>query len=443
MKIDKLIKDYNLITKGDTVAVACSGGRDSICLLHYLHTHKKELGINVIAVNVDHSLREESAKDSEFVKNFCEHLGVKVYMYRVDVNKISVDKKMTIESAGREARYKIFKNLINKHIATKIALGHHLQDQAETILLNIFRGAGLSGASGMEPMRDGIYIRPLLTTSRMEISAYITENELPYVDDSSNDEIDYSRNYIRNMIMPQIRNKWTQVDNNLALFGKTCQEDDEYIYSIVDQMPIICEDSIAKLYLHYFMQPAPVINRLIMKAIRSIGITADIERKHIEIIKAMAQESNNGTKISLPNSLSVIKEYNYITFTNRNFKPKNRTFAFTRGKIDIPYFGVINTVMTRKFELDKYTHLIDAGKLPKDAVWRYRKDGDFITKFGGGTKSLSDYLIDKKVPVRLRKIIPVLASENEIFVIAGVEISDKVKIDENTKSAYGIEVARF
>ena len=157
----------------------------------------------------------------------------------------------------------------------------------------------------------------------------------------------------------------------------------------------------------------------------------------------MALESENGTKISLPNGLTVIKEYNFVTFTNRNIKPSNKTYPFTKGKLDISNFGLIETNIVKKFKVGDFTHLIDATKLPKDAIWRFRKDGDVFEKFGGGTNSLSDYLIDKKIPLRLRNLTPVLASDSEIYIIAGVEISDKVKVDKSTKTAYGINVVRF
>ena len=161
------------------------------------------------------------------------------------------------------------------------------------------------------------------------------------------------------------------------------------------------------------------------------------------MIKNMALEADNGTKINLVDGLTVIKEYNYITFTNRKFKTKNKHYPFTKGKLDISGYGVIDTVLTKKMNIAEYTHLVDVAKLPKDAEWRFRKDGDVFEKFGGGTKSLSDYLIDKKVPVRLRAIIPVLAKGNEVYIIAGVEISNKLKVDDNTKTAYGINVKRF
>lgn len=442
--IEKTIKKYELIQKGDKVGVAVSGGKDSMCLLHYLNSISKTLGFECVAITVDHSLRETSAQDAFFVVNYCNKNNIKVFSYKVDAKRLSQEKGLTIEAAARECRFRIFKALINKKVVNKIALGHHMQDQAETILLHIFRGSGLTGASGMDVVRDGVYLRPLLNTSKSEIMAYINTNDIPYVDDETNSDNDFSRNYIRNMIMPLIRNRWKNADSAICTFGELCKLDDDYIYSTLDDRGVVVEGAgVVKIPLNYFSYPIAAINRILRKALKGIGIISDIERKHLKIINSLALEAENGARITLPNKLSVIKEYNYITITNKNFTPEPKTWALERGKIDIPNFGVIDASVTRKLDIQNYSHVIDYNSVPKNAIWRYRKDGDVFEKFGGGTKSLSDYLIDQKIPARLRKYIPVLASGNEILVIAGVEISNKVKITEKTKTAWAINAVRF
>ena len=442
-RILKDIQNNNLIEKGNKIAVACSGGKDSMSLLHFLWNNKKELGIEVVAVNVDHNLREASEADSQFVVNYCNKNGIKVYTFKVNAKQFAIDKKLTIEQSARECRYRVFKSLVSKKIVDKIALAHHMQDQAETILLNIFRGTGIAGASGMEYVRDNIYIRPMLNVSKAEISAYVMMNEIPYVEDETNNDSEFNRNYIRNQIMPLIRTRWANADSAIVNFGKNCRQDEQYIQSIINEDAMMVEDGMVRIYSTYFIYPDAYVFRLILKALKKIGLSSNIERKHLKMIKSMAIEAENGTKISLPNGLSVIKEYTYITFTNRKIKQSNKTYPFAKGKIDIKNFGLIETMVTRKFDIGAYTHLIDANKLPKNAMWRCRKDGDMFEKFGGGTKSLSDYLIDKKVPVRLRSVLPVLAVDNEIYIIAGIEISEKLKVDKDTKTAYGINVKRF
>lgn len=437
------IKKYNLINAGETIAVACSGGKDSMALLHYLWSNRKELGCKVVAVNVDHSIRENSADDSAFVKNFCKKNGIEIYSFKVNAIKYSEDKKVSLEQGARECRYKVFEGVIHKGLANKVALAHHLQDQAETILLNLFRGTGIAGASGMDYIRDNIFIRPMLNTPQTSIMAYMGANEIPFVEDETNTEDEYNRNYIRNKIMPLLRSRWQGVDKSIANFGNNCREDEKYIQSTISKDAIIVEDGLARINASYFVYSDAYVFRLILSALKKIGIATNIETKHLKMIKSMAIEAENGTKISLVNGLSVIKEYNFITFTNRRVKTSHKKYKFKKGKLDISGYGLIETITTRKFEIGKYTHLIDASKLPKDAEWRFRKDGDMFEKFGGGTKSLSDYLIDKKVPVRLRAITPVLAVGNEILIIAGVEISNKLKVDKNTKVAYGINAKRF
>ena len=437
------IKKYNLINAGETIAVACSGGKDSMALLHYLWSNRKELGCKVVAVNVDHSIRENSADDSAFVKNFCKKNGIEIYSFKVNAIKYSEDKKVSLEQGARECRYKVFEGVIHKGLANKVALAHHLQDQAETILLNLFRGTGIAGASGMDYIRDNIFIRPMLNTPQTSIMAYMGANEIPFVEDETNTEDEYNRNYIRNKIMPLLRSRWQGVDKSIANFGNNCREDEKYIQSTISKDAIIVEDGLARINASYFVYSDAYVFRLILSALKKIGIATNIETKHLKMIKSMAIEAENGTKISLVNGLSVIKEYNFITFTNRRVKTSHKKYKFKKGKLDISGYGLIETITTRKFEIGKYTHLIDASKLPKDAEWRFRKDGDMFEKFGGGTKSLSDYLIDKKVPVRLRAITPVLAIGNEILIIAGVEISNKLKVDKNTKVAYGINAKRF
>ena len=142
--IIKNIRKYNMLKVGDRVAVACSGGKDSMSLLHFLWSHREELGITVVAVNVDHSIRDNSASDSQFVVNYCERNNIKVYTFKVNATKFAEDKKLTLEQGARECRYRVFKSLVQKNLVDKIALAHHLQDQAETILLNIFRKINIS-----------------------------------------------------------------------------------------------------------------------------------------------------------------------------------------------------------------------------------------------------------------------------------------------------------
>ncbi len=431
----KTINKYKMFKHGDVVGVAVSGGIDSMSLLHFLNSIKDDYDIEIVAINVDHSIRENSAKDTLFVQNYCNENHIRFYKFKIDSVKIASENKMCLEEAARKGRYGVFDSLLSRGIVDKICLGHHIQDQAETILLNIFRGAGLNGAKGMDAVRDN-YLRPMLNTTKLEITQYAGANEIPYVEDDTNFDETYSRNFLRNVIMPKLRLKWTNIDKNLVDFGNVCKEDDEYIKSQMFFDGVIEEENLVRIPLSYFIYPSPVVNRLILKELDYLNASKDIEKKHISIIKSMAKEAENGVKINLPNNLTVHKEYDFIAITVKKPKPKLEETNFKLGSFNLINFGTLTVRKTSKIELVENAHLIDSEKLPSGCTIRTRKDGDMFTKFNGGTKKLKDYFIDKKIPQRLRSEIPLICKDNEVYCILGVEISDKVKTDENTKSAY-------
>lgn len=441
--VDKVLKEYQLFHKGDIVGVGVSGGSDSMCLLHYLNAHKAELGISVVAITIDHGLREQAKQDVLFVKNFCEQNNIGVLSFKGDVANIKLQRKQTIEQAAREFRYGVFEELLANKKVTKIALGHHLQDQTETILLNIFRGTGLLGASGMDIVRDGVYVRPLLTTPKSDIMAYIEANEVPYINDETNQQNEYARNYIRNLIMPLVRNKWKNADKTISNFGAICKQDEEYIQSTISTKGIVVKNGTVTIPISYFVYAESVVKRMLLNALKSIGVSVNIENKHLNLVIDLAMNGENGAHINLPNKVKVYKEYHMLTLTNNLYEPVSQEWAFKTGKIDVSGFGVIEVKKTSKPNIEGFDHYVDAKKLPRGVVWRLREDGDVFEKFGGGTKLLSDFLTNKKVPSRLRKTLPVLAKGNEIFVVAGIEISDKVKLDETTKTRYMIKATRF
>lgn len=433
------ILQKNLIEKGDIVAVACSGGSDSMALLHKLNSIKNDLGFAVIAVTIDHSIRQNGSLDVKFVEDYCKKNNIRCYTFKIDVPRLAKQKQLSLESAGRQARYGVFDALISKKVATKIALAHHIQDQAETILLHLFRGAGLSGVRGMDYKKDEYYIRPLLNTSKNAILEYLTNNDIPYVTDETNAESEYTRNYLRNEIFPLLIKKWPNITTQLINFSKSVIEDDDYINKNLNDGAVIIDDKVAKIPLSYFLFDNALINRIIFRALNGIGINVDIERKHIDAIKELAKKEN-GKKINLPLGVTAYKEYDYLTLNCKNSIKKDFVVDFKCGSFVVPEFGKISIKRVNDYSPKPNVLYLDAKKLPKGAIWRYRSEGDFIEKFGGGTKKLKSYLIDKKIPKRERDLIPVLAFGKEIYAIAGVDISNKVKIDDFAKSAIKIEI---
>ena len=433
------IKQNNLIKSGEIIGVACSGGRDSICLLHYLNSIKADLDCEIVAVNVDHGIRQTSALDTEFVMQFCKSNGIRAYKFKGEALKVAKEEKLTIEQAARKVRYGVFETVVKKGLVDKIALAHHLNDQAETVLLNIIRGCGLTGAKGMEPVRDEIYIRPMLSTPREEVMAYLDEHSLEYVEDETNKDNSYSRNYIRNIVLPALRKHFNGVDKNIVNFANICKTDDEYINKNVNYGGLLETAETTKIPLSYFYQPESIVNRMLMKVVSRFA-KQDIERKHLKIIREFAVEANNGNIISLPFKVKVLKEYDYIVIGYIKKKEVSGEYAFRSGKLKIDGYGIIRSTISKVLTEPKiHQHIIDADRLPTTAKWRFRQEGDIFAPLGlGGSKKLKDYFIDKKIPQRMRDYIPVLAVENKILAVADVEIADELKVTENTRSYYKI-----
>ncbi len=442
-KIIEFAKKNKLIKAGEVIGVGVSGGIDSMCLLHFLNANKEALDIDVVAIHINHGIREESDDEARFVVQKCKEMGVRVYKFTIDSPKISKEKKNSLETAAREGRYGVFEALVKKDIVDKVALAHHQSDQAETILMHIFRGCGVSGARGMDPIRDKIYIRPMLPVSKEEIVDYANMNNIEYVEDASNKDTSYTRNYLRNVVMKDILKKWPNAIEAITNFANAVSEDDDFIKASINTNALMVDKKIVQMPCYYFKGRSSVYSRIVFKALSLIGVTKDIERKHIEMIKELAISLENGKKIKLPFDVTVSKEYDFLTFENNYVERAELDKPFKMEDFAVPHFG---TVALRRVKTEKMGEngalYFDNRKLPKGTKWRYREEGDVFEKFGGGTKKLKSFLIDKKVPVRLRDFIPVLAYGNEVFVVAGIEVSEKVKVDEGAPTCVRLTVKK-
>jgi len=440
-KVIELIQKQKMFTAGSTVGVACSGGSDSMSLLHFLFNNREKFDIEIMAIYVDHGTRDNDARDGYFVEDYCRENHIRFHKFKVEAGILAKQKHWTIEQACREARYSVFEGLRKRGIVDKIALAHQQSDQAETVLLHILRGSGLAGASGMQYVRDDFYVRPFLDTPKQEIMSYVYENQIPYVEDETNTDTAFSRNFLRQKILPELRQVWSKVDETLTNFGKICREDDEAICSLMNFDAVLVNEKVVKIPLSYFYYKKSYIMRLLLDCFVKLGVEQDIEKKHIDMIYDFAFNSENGAKLDMPSNVVIHKEYEYITMALD--KPKlavTTVWPFKKGIINFEDYGSIKVKKTNIREPVAGALLVDADKIPQNAEWRLRKDGDYIEKFGGaGTAKVKKYLSDKKVPARLREVLPMLAVDNEVFIIANLDISEKLRVTPETKEAYLIE----
>lgn len=246
-KVLNTIKKYNLIQENDKIVIGVSGGPDSICLLHILNGLKEKLNFEIVVAHINHMIRKEAEEETQYVKNFCDKLGIKCYIKRIDVIDKSNKEKIGTEEAGRKARYDFFEEVLNIVNANKIATAHNENDNAETVLMNIFRGAGTSGLKGIEPIRDNKYIRPIIECERSEIEEYCRVNKLQPKIDKTNFENVYTRNKIRNVLIPEIKKEFNpniiESLNKLSILAR--QENNfiqEYAKNIMENELIVEKD---------------------------------------------------------------------------------------------------------------------------------------------------------------------------------------------------------
>ena len=235
-KILQTIKKYNLIKNGDSIVIGVSGGPDSICLLHLLNELKQELNFKIYVAHINHMIRDEADLETEYVKDFCNKIGVECFIKRIDVIKIAEELKKGTEETGRQVRYDFFNEILEKTNSNKIATAHNNNDKAETIIMNILRGSGTAGLKGIEPIIDNKFIRPLIDITREEIEEYCINNNLnPKIDKSNNENI-YTRNKIRNVVIPYIKQEFNpNIIKTINRLSEVITEENEYINNITAQ----------------------------------------------------------------------------------------------------------------------------------------------------------------------------------------------------------------
>lgn len=307
-KVLETIKRYNLLQEKDTVIVAVSGGPDSMCLLNALVNLKEKLKLNKIAVaHVNHMLREEAQEETEYVKKYCENKNIEIYIKYANIKEISENNKISEETAGREERYKFFEEIESKINANKIAIAHNLNDNAETVLMHFIRGTGINGLTGIKPYRDGKYIRPLIECDRKEIEEYCKEKKLNPKYDKSNLDNNYTRNKIRNLLIPELKENYNpNIISGINKLSRIVLKEEEYINKILletyNEILLQKEDNKITINLRKFNKLDEYIKeRLIIYIIAKLfGDARGIENIHVfDIVKLC--EKNVGNKYLTPN----------------------------------------------------------------------------------------------------------------------------------------------
>ncbi len=443
--------DYSgMFSAGDRVAVALSGGEDSVALFNILCDAAPTLGVEVLAINVEHGIRGgSSVADSEFVRKLCEEKGKELLFYRVDVPTYACERKMGIEAAARELRYNCFFSAIENGLCDKIATAHHASDNTESILFNILRGSGVKGLVGIERIAyGGKIVRPLINTPKEQITAYIAQKQLKYVVDATNYDDSFSRNFLRNKIVPDIKGRFPDLDNSLYRLGEICREEDEFMDSLAESL---VSGALGESKIKFSYAALPIFKRAVIMAMKRAGLEKDYEKTHVDAITSLLN-GETGNSVHLPHGFKATRGYGEIVI----YKDKPAVsfeYNFSVGVFDLDcgtltiekteYPQGAKEQKTAFFAQEKQKGILYISQnTPLDgAVIRNRRVGDRFKKFGGGTKPLKEFLIDIKVLKRHRESLAVCAVGGDVLFVAGVEISS-VAMAKDGEPVYKITYKR-
>lgn len=457
-KFVETIDKHNMISDGDKIIVALSGGPDSVCLIHLLNRLKESRNLEIYAAHLNHQIRGiEAQMDAMYVSELCNKLNIPVFIKSVDVPAYCEKNGLSLEEGARKVRYEMLYEIKRRTGSNKIAVGHNMNDQAETVIMRIMRGTGLQGLRGIEYVREDGIIRPILDIERKDIEEYCTKNELDPKIDKTNLESIYTRNRIRLELIPYMKEHFNgNVIESIVRLSNSMKSDGDYIDSesmkAYKEVCTIDENSV-EINIDKFLELHEAIkNRVIRFSIRDVlGDTNFVDQKHIEEVIQFIRTSKNGKVINLPRGVFVYRKLDTILFTMEEIKEENLEFNYNipkDGFIKIKELGLL--IDSSKISIEKYRSLkkdemvkaIDFDKVKGGITVRNRKPGDKI-KLKGGTKKIKDLFIDLKIPREDRNRVPILVDEDGVILAGEYRVSENYKIDETTKNVLKLSIKKL
>lgn len=444
-QVRRTIEEYHM-AKGGRVIVGLSGGADSVCLLHILRRLAPHYGWELQAVHIHHGLRgAEADRDAAFAMNFAQSLGVSCQVVSFDMAAEARKQGRSTEEMGRILRYETFSKLAGEN--GQIAVAHHANDQAETLLMRLCRGTGLLGLTGMAPVRGNI-IRPLLFCSRKEIEAYCKENGLMYQEDSTNKDTAYTRNKIRHEALPLLEEVHGGSTAHLAETAALLAADSDFLEQAAKAA--YAETKLNENPIALSCEKLSALHRALrMRVLRyamadMLGSSKNISHVHLQDVESLLTKQS-GTSVKTAGGLVVSRQYDRLIFGRAEKMQAGFSYAIPLGTdvfVQEAELLVESGVFSGKREeipLDGCTNVFDYDKITQDLCCRTRKAGDQIT-LPGGTKKLKSFFIDEKIPAEERGSIPLIACGRDIVWIYGGRTSAKFAPDAQTTQYVWIRI---
>ena len=452
-KVRDYMREHEMTAPGDAVIVALSGGADSVCLLTVL----KQLTAPAFllrAVHVHHGIRgAEADRDEAFVRKLCESLSVPLCVAYCQVPAYAAEHGLSEEEAGRILRYQV----LEKEAGTweqelpagsrvKIALAHHRDDNAETILHHLLRGSGLTGLAGIRPVQ-GRRIRPLLCVGREEIRAYLEAGRISWCEDSTNQLPDYTRNRIRSQVLPLLKTAVNeQAEEHILQAGQIIGQADAYLRQQAEEIwqEAVCgrEEDLAAIPLTVFVRQPEILKTYLIRLMldRLHPGWKDIGSRHFMAIAELAGKPV-GSRLDLPGGLMARTGYETLEIVRKteqevSVKTESGADGEIHGRQTVPelHMTVFSRQKDQEIPKNQYTKWFDYDKIKGTLSVRTRRTGDYLILPSGGSKTIARYMIDEKIPKEKREKILLLAEGSHVLWVVGFRISEYYKIEEHTEN---------
>ncbi len=429
-KVQHTLDRYRMLEDGITVVVAVSGGPDSVALLHALVqlTQRRYPSLTLHVVHLNHRLRgRESDADEQFVQDLATKLDLKCTSIQQDIRASAQEQKRNLEEVAREARYRFLRDVADRLDARRIATGHTLTDQAETVLMRLVRGAGAAGLSGIHPVVDDLIIRPLLGVTRAEVLAYCQHMDVPYRVDRTNLETPLFRNRIRHELFPKLTGFNPSVAESLARAAENLRLDEDYFDQIVAQLMPDCLASHQPVALALNIAPLrelhpAVRHRVLRAAIRQLrGDTRRISQLHLEAVENLIISGTSGQRVYLP-GLTAWREFDVVTLKLEEWRIERTAQELITGQV--LQWGQFQLRLCRgltgNVSLSAEMALLDDDKLPQRLRVRARRPGDCYIPIGHHQpRKLKRLMLERKIPVSERALWPLIVSAEDDQIIWG------------------------
>lgn len=444
-QVRRTVEEHHMLQQGDGVVIGVSGGADSMCLLWIMRKLAQEYSLRLQVVHVNHKLRKAAEEEENYVTDICRQWEIPCTVCARDIHAYAKQTGMSVEEAGRAYRYECFERVRTETDCQKIAVAHHANDRAETLLFHMTRGTGMRGLGSIPPVRGNI-IRPLLSVTREEIEEYLQECKVRYYIDESNLESEYSRNHIRNQIMPELRQLNERAVEHMSEVAELAQEYWQYVEQQAQELETVCvregKDGIELQEAPLLQAPELVKRHLLYRVIARIsGSAKDLEQQHIRQVSELLDKAV-GKQVMLPYHIVAVRTRQGLQIGIKHKEEQKaeaiRLPVVIDGITPIAGKGILKTRLEEKtpnLEITKklYTKMFDYDKIYDTLCLRTPETGDYLViDTQGRRKKLSRFFIDNKIPGEERNQMLVVADGSRICWVLGMRISEDIKVTEDT-----------